>query len=249
MKAIVVDDEPLARELLTRLLGESKVQVVGESGEITEALKLAQELTPDVVFLDIQMPGLDGIQGAHLFSHVDPAPQIIFVTGYSQYAVDAFRESATDYLLKPVSQERLALALAKCRKQWVLRKRAAKSEQTKRAAQAPPIKRLAVRQRGAIRLIPVEKILCAMAQNKQVSIQTRDGQFLTSHTLAHLETFLPPVFIRTHASCIVNLAAIQEILVLGNHSYAILLANGEEVPLSRHHYRELQERLGFSEGA
>ncbi len=233
---MIVDDEPLARALLRQLLEAQRVTVVGEAEEAEEALASTQEHQPDVVFLDIRMPGIDGIELTGLLAEQEPPPLVVLVTGYSEHAVKAYEKDALDYILKPVSQERLETSLAKIRKQLSLRRRAIRPRS---------LQRLPIKIENSFRIVPTESILFAMSRSKSVTIKTRTAEFKTNYTLTYLESVLPGQFMRVHASCIVNLSAIEELLVLGNHTYGLKLASAIELPVGRQQYPKLQERLGF----
>src|SRR6266852_205113 len=166
MTALIVDDEPLARVHLRRLLESQAVRVVGESENAARALEAAEELRPDLLLLDIQMPGLTGMQMASALLHLDPSPLLIFVTGYSEYAVAAFEHDALDYLVKPVSPDRLAKTLVRARERLadVEARQEARQRIAERAAAAPPLRRLPVRADYVVHLVRVEEILCAVAR-------------------------------------------------------------------------------------
>lgn len=248
MTASIVDDEPLARAHLRRLLEAQGVGVLGEAENVAQALEQAEDLRPDLLFLDIQMPGLTGMQVASALLGLRPAPLIIFVTGYSEHAVAAFEHEALDYLLKPVAAERLTktLARASARQADIAAREEAARRISERAQEAPPLRRLPVRGDYAVRLIRVEEILCAVARQKRVFIQTDSGEHKTYYTLTHLEALLPrDHFLRIHDSCLVNLDQVEELLFLGNHSYEIRLSNNQRLPVGRTRYAELQRRLGL----
>jgi DNA-binding LytR/AlgR family response regulator len=220
------------------------VTILGEAESAEEAVSLAETLNPDVVFLDIRMPGMSGIQATNLFTTLEPPPFVILVTGTSEHAVEAFEKSALDYLLKPVSSERLEVALAKARTQIVLRTRLNRLSALRPPPQVP-IQRLPIRITGGFRIVGVETILYAMSSQKCVFIRTKTTEYRSNYTLAYLEGALPAGFMRVHASCIVNLAAIEEVVIEGNHAYAIKVLGGQKIPLGRQQYPELQARLGF----
>lgn len=246
MNALIVDDEPLARDLLGRMLSEQGVQVVGHAANAADGVALADDLGPDVVFLDIRMSGVSGIDATALFGQLEPPPLVVLVTGHSEYAVEAYSRSVFDYLLKPVSDERLQASLAKLRRHLSMQRRANRvGGLLRRPSPSAFLQRLPIRNRGSILLIQIERILYAAASGKSVAIRTRDASIQSSFTLAYLEHVLPPNFMRIHASCIVNIVFVSEILLLGNHSYAVKLVNGDELPLARHQYPRLQERLGL----
>jgi two-component system, LytTR family, response regulator len=248
MTALIVDDEPLARVHLRRLLEAQGVQVVGESENAARALEQAEDLRPDLLLLDIQMPGLTGMQMASALLHLDPAPLVIFVTGYSEYAVAAFEHDALDYLVKPVSAARLAKTLVRARERLadVQARKEAQQQISERAVAAPPLGRLPVRADYVVHLLRVEEILCAMAREKRVFVRTKNGEYRTYYTLTQLEALLPKdQFLRIHDSCLVNLDHVEELIFLGNHAYEVRLSNNQRLPVGRTRYAELQRRVGL----
>lgn len=242
MKALIVDDEPLARAYLRRLLEEhSDVEVLGEAESAARALPLAEDLAPDVIFLDIQMPGLTGLQLAEALRQSCPKVLVAFVTGYSEHAVTAFEHAALDYLVKPVGSERLARTLERVRERLA----SGAVEGPEPELPLTPLKRLPIRRDYSVLLPRVEEVRCAVAQDKRVVVRTAAGEFRTYYTLAQLEKLLPPeLFLRVHDSAIVNLEAVEELLYLGSHAYAIRLAGDVQIPVSRTRFSVLQERLG-----
>jgi len=252
LTALIADDEPLARTHLRHQLEAQSARVIGEAENAAQALQLAEDLRPDLLFLDIQMPGMTGMQVASALLHLEAAPLIIFVTGYSEHAVAAFEQDALDYLVKPVSPDRLAKTLVRARDRLAdqrLRRKA--NEQIDRHAnESSPLRRLPVRENYVVRLIRVEEILCAIAREKRVVVLDGKGEYRTYYTLTQLESHLPADrFLRIHDSCLVNLERIDEVLFLGNHSYAVHLSNGLQLPVGRRRYPELQRRLGLDVGA
>jgi len=259
--ALVVDDEPLARAHLRRMLEDQGVRVLGEADQAATALQLAEDLRPDLLLMDIQMPGLTGLQLAEAVRHTGADPLLIFVTGYSEHATAAFDHAALDYLVKPVSPVRLAKTLARARER--LADAAARAAATRRGSEEPlspaapsdpaeavlePLRRLPIRKDYAVRLVRVEEIVSAVAREKRVFVRTEDGdEHRTYYTLTQLEQMLPAdLFLRIHDSCIVNVNAVEEILFLGNHTYAVRLSNQEQFPVGRTRYATLQRRLGLS---
>lgn len=250
LTALIVEDEPLARAHLRSLLEEQAVIVAGEAEDAVRAIQLAEELNPDLMFLDIQMPGLTGLQLAEAMQNSSSNSLIVFVTGYSEYAVAAFERAALDYLLKPISPERLARTIVRAREQ--LAGSAARTALTRlqeeiAPAEKPRLRRLPIRQDYAVRLLRVEEVCAAVAKEKRVFVRTADGEeYRTYYTLTQLESMLPEEqFFRMHDSCIVNIGNIEEILFLGNHSYAVQLTNGNRLPVGRSRYAALQSRLGL----
>ena len=270
LTGLIVDDEPLARAHLRRLLTAQEVEIVAEADNVATALEFAEDLRPDIVFLDIQMPGLTGMQMASALLHLDTPPLVVFVTGYSEYALDAFDRNALDYLVKPLSPDRLARTLARARER--IANRGIRSEradtlaagededdleekalpasyvETQRLEGTVPatLRRLPIRENYAVRLVRVEEIVCAVAREKRVYVRTAGGEHRTYYTLTQLETLLPPDrFLRIHDSCLVQIEKVEEILFLGNHTYRVRLSDGELLPVGRSRYPELQRRLGL----
>lgn len=250
LTGLVVDDEPLARTHLRRLLEEQGVEVLGEAEHAALAIQLGEDLRPDLFFVDIQMPGLTGLQLAEALLQSSNNSLVIFVTGYSEHATAAYEHGALDYLVKPVSPSRLGKTLVRARAR--LFDAAARSELARRideetSAVTTCLQRLPIRKDYAVRLVRVEEIIRAEARDKRVFVRTRDGdEHRTYYTLTQLEGLLPSGrFVRIHGSCIVNLEAVEEILFLGNHSYAVRLSNSEQFPLSRARYTDLQRLLGL----
>jgi len=247
LTALITDDEPLARLHLRRLLEAAQVEVVGEADNAAVALQLTEDLRPDLLFLDIQMPGLSGMQAAGALLYLEHAPLLVFVTGYSEHAVAAFEQDALDYLVKPVAPDRLAKTLVRARERLTdVRERQREQRQVLERAAAQPLQRLPIREDYAVRLLRVEEIVCAVAREKRVFVRTQAGEHRTYYTLTQLESLLPAdLFLRIHDSCIVNLNLIEEVLFLGNHSYAVRLSIGLQLPVGRTRYPELQRRLGL----
>jgi DNA-binding LytR/AlgR family response regulator len=253
--ALIVDDEPLARGHLRRLLEEQNVEIIGEAEQAAAAIQLAEDLRPDLLFLDIQMPGLTGLQLAEAIQQSSADPLLIFVTGYSEHATAAFEHAALDYLVKPVAATRLAKTLARVRERLSdagARATVANQVHNQAAAEAASteatrLRRLPIRKDYAVRLVRVEEIICAVAREKRVFVRTTDGdEHRTYYTLTHLESLLPnDIFLRIHDSCIVNMNAVEEVLFLGNHTYAVRLSNNEQLPVGRSRYAALQRRLGL----
>lgn len=248
LTALMVDDEPLARTRLRRLLEEQSVQVLGETEDAVDGLRLAEELEPDVLFLDIQMPGLTGIQAASTLLRLTHAPMVVFVTGYSEYAVAAFEQNVLDYLLKPVTQERLALTLARAREHIAHREAHAQKDSAypPSASNSLPLRSLPVRVDYTVRFLPLKEILCAVSRDRQVSILTRQGEYRSKYSLTQLEALLPSErFLRIHDSSLVNLDAVVELLFLGDHTYEVRLSNHQLLRVGRSRYPELQRRMGL----
>ena len=248
LTALIADDEPLARAYLRRLLQAQGVTVVGEAENGVETMQQVEDLRPNLLFLDIQMPGLTGMQVASAVARLENSPRIVFVTGYSEHAVAAFEHDALDYLVKPVSPERLAKSLERAKSQQndPPQQEQARQRIEERLRETPPLRRLPVREDYTVRLIRLEEIICMAARDKRVFARTIAGDYRTYYTLTQLETLLPPEqFVRIHDSYLVPIDRIEAIEFLGNHSYVARLSDGSQFPVGRTRYPELRRRLGL----
>jgi DNA-binding LytR/AlgR family response regulator len=245
--ALVVDDEPLARAHIRRALEGQDVSVVGEAQDGAEALQLAEDLRPDLLLLDVQMPELTGLQVASALQSLENAPLIVFLTAYSEHAVAAFEQGALDYLVKPVAPDRLAKMLARARAS-LCHPPADRPDPQPALEQLPPspLRRLPVRTTYAVRLLRIEEIDFALAREKRVFVRTKDEEYPTYYRLTQLETLLPPErFYRIHDSFLVNLDRVEELIFLGNHTYEVRLTDKQRLPVGRTRYPELRRRLGL----
>jgi two-component system LytT family response regulator len=242
-RVLIADDEPPARAVLREMLGRLPgVRIVGESSDGMEAVKAAAELRPDAVFLDIQMPRLDGFEVMEL---LDPAIAVIFVTAYDQYAVKAFEVRAVDYVLKPFREARLAEALGRARS--LTRKKAPFQAQALAAAARPPgqfLSRVVVKDGPRIRVIPVEKLDFAEAQDDNVRVKSEGKKYRKAQTLASLSEALDPArFLRVHRSYVINIDRLQGIELYAKNSHVAILADGSRIPVSREGHARLRELL------
>ena len=251
MRCLLVDDEPLVRERLRSLLSaHADVQVAGERGDGLSALDAVQELAPDVVFLDIQMPGLTGLEVAEAWKRDDTLPILIFVTAYDQFAVEAFRLHALDYLTKPIDPERFAEALDRARRLLAAPNRedldrriqAMLEAHERRKASRP---HMVVRDKDGYVLVPTREIHCLEATGNYVQVHCANARHLVRSTLSALEAKLDPErFLRTHRSWIVNLDYVREAQPWSKGSWVLITRGGVKVPVG-HHYRDaLQKILG-----
>jgi two-component system LytT family response regulator len=247
LTACIVDDEPLARARLRRLLESQGVQVVGEAEDAADGLQQVQELKPDLLFLDIQMPDISGVQAAALLQPMEHAPLLIFVTGYSEYAVTAFEQNALDYLVKPITEERIARTLVRARESLADKQARAVAERpAPSASPVPPLRSLPVRTDYTVRFLPLDEVLAAVSRQRQVYVLTRDHEYRIYYTLTQLEALLPAErFLRIHDSSLVNIDAIVELLFLGDHAYEVRLTNNQMLRVGRSRYPELQRRMGL----
>ena len=247
MRTLIVDDESLARKRLKRLLAEiGGVELIGEANDGVQAVEMIELLSPDLVLLDIEMPGLNGFE---VVEALDDPPQVIYVTAYDEYAIRAFEVHALDYLLKPFSRARLAKAIQRARdasaeNHGLTKKLASLLEGL--AAQGRYLNRLAVRDRDRIRVLDVHEIDWIAVEDEQVTVHVGDRAFPIRRTMSELEAQLDPVsFFRAHRSAIVNLDRVREIIPWFKGSHKLRLTTRVEVDLSRTRARALRKILGW----
>lgn len=237
IRTLIVDDEPYAREELALLLAEhDDVAVIAACGNAVEALKLIAREKPDVVFLDVQMPRISGME---LVGMLDPEamPRIVFVTAHDEYAVAAFEENAFDYLLKPLERTRLSKTLGR------LRDTCGRRPGPPSAATLPPLTQIPCFAGNRIRLVRLEEVEYAYCDISGVHVVTADGEAYTDLTLAVLEKRSD--LVRCHRQCLIRLDNAREIRLLDNGLGEILTRSGKAVAVSRRHLRELRERIGL----
>ncbi|MCS0582708.1 LytTR family DNA-binding domain-containing protein [Massilia pinisoli] len=245
MRVIIVDDEPLARAVLREHLGFfPDVEISGECANGFQAVKAIAELAPDLVFLDIQMPKLDGFEVVEL---AGAKTHYVFVTAYDQFALRAFDVHALDYLLKPFTRERLAQALAHVRERVAA---PAQGGDTMRAlvadaqARHQPIERVLIRDGARVQVIPVDRIDYVEAQDDYVAFFADGRQWLKNQRMAELENQLDPqAFLRVHRSYIVNLSAIARIEPTGKDGHCAVLKSGARIPISRSGYPKVRDLM------
>lgn len=237
IRVLVVDDEPPARrKLLLHLGAADDVEVVGEASDGLEAVEAIRELAPDLVFLDIQMPGMTGFEVLDAVGP-DAMPAVVFVTAYDEFALKAFEVEAVDYLLKPYDARRFQQALERAVRR--LHERVPARERLERLLQtigsgSRGLQRLVVRERDRLLLIGTEEVMRISARENYVEIVTPDGSYLIRDTLSSLESRLDPArFARVHRSEIVNLDFVKELHPWTHGDYMIVLRNGDEVRMSR----------------
>ena len=237
MRVLIVDDERLARQKLRRFLeDEPDVEVIGECTSGAEAVAALQQTRPDVVFLDVQMPEVDGFEVLRRVGKSYPG-QVVFVTAHDRYAVQAFEVQALDYLLKPFGRSRLIEALARVRERqstWSP-ERLRMLLQDGEGREGRP-RRLVVRSGGRLTLLPVEEIDWIESADNYVRLHVGPREHLLRETLAHLAERLDPTrFVRVHRRAIVNLDAIAEIRALLQGGHELRLRTGDRVPVGRSH--------------
>jgi two-component system LytT family response regulator len=247
IKVVLIDDEPLARSIVKEYLGaHENITVVQECNDGFDGVKAIMQHQPDLIFLDIQMPKINGFEMLEL---LDPAPSVIFTTAFDEYAIKAFEAHAVDYLLKPFSKERFDKALQK----WMQQREQNKSEITPNNTQAlltetrspEESSRVVVKNGSNIRIIPSQDIMYIEAYDDYVKIFTKDTYHLKKKTMSHFEEVLDKAdFLRVHRSFILNLQQITKIEASEKGSHIALLKSGVKIPLSRMGYGKLKEVLG-----
>ncbi len=223
MKVLIVDDEPVARMVLRELLEEIPgIALAGEAGTGAEAVELVTRLNPDVLLLDVHMPGLDGVSVARSLRG-GGVPLVIYVTAHQNHALEAFDTGAVDYLLKPVRKERLQAALSKAR--------------TQLAGVKPPageVRRIVGRLGNDMHMISTSDVIAFQAAGDNVVILTQGGRFYSDHTLKALEEKLPPPrFRRIHRATIINTDHIRRISPLSSKRWLLMMSNGMEAVVSK----------------
>lgn len=243
LRAIIVDDEDLARAVLREhLAAHPGIEVVGECANGFQAVKAVADLKPDLMFLDIQMPKLNGFEVLELLPE---RPAVVFVTAFDAYAVQAFDVHAIDYLLKPFSPERLAEALeqALARVQRESRDHLAALLADARQRDAP-VARILVRDGARVHVVPVEKLDYIEAQDDYICLHSDGKRYLKEQTMAQVEALLDPTrFVRIHRSYILNIERIARVELYAKDSRIAILQNGTKLPVSRSGYGRLSELL------
>jgi two-component system LytT family response regulator len=246
VKAIIIDDEPLARSIVLEYLQSYKeITVLQECNDGFQGIKAIQQFHPDLIFLDIQMPKINGFEMLEL---IEQPPAVIFTTAFDEYAIKAFESHAVDYLLKPFSKDRFDKAIRK----W-LDNRAATTAPTiseellETAAQSPAQQqRIVVKTGGKIKIIPMEDIHYLEAADDYVKIHTHNGAFLKNRTMSWFERSLDGTqFVRTHRSYILNVQQVTRIDPYEKDSHLCVLQSGAQVPVSKAGYVKLKAVLGL----
>jgi two-component system, LytTR family, response regulator len=246
IKAVIIDDEPLAREIVKEYLQSfQQVQLLQECGDGFEGLKAIQQHQPDIVFLDVQMPKINGFEMLEL---VETLPAVVFTTAFEEHAIRAFEVNAIDYLLKPFSKERFDKAVQK----WLDRRMADEQQQQTVAlldtAGASPLQsnRVVVKINGRIKIIPVQDIHYLEAADDYVKIITPEGAFLKNKTMGFFEKTLDQQqFVRVHRSYMLNVNQVTRIEPYEKENHLAILRSGVKVPVSKTGYPRLKASLGL----
>ncbi len=240
VRVLIVDDEEPARALLAELLSRAPgVEVVGQCANGFEAVREASERRPDVVFLDIEMPKLDGFEVMEL---LEEGIAVVFVTAYDHYAVKAFDVEAVDYVLKPYRKERLLEALGRAR----ARQRRPDPSRLSAALRPPGTfaGRIAVREGGGVLVLPADRIDYVEARDDAVAIKAGGKSYLKSQTLGSLEGALDPArFLRVHRSYLVNIDRLRRVELYSKNSHVAILADGARIPVSREGHARIRALL------
>jgi len=244
IRTVIIDDEELGRKLIRNFLQKHpEIEIVGECANGFEGLKCIQEQNPDLLFLDIQMPKITGLEMLELLEHY---PSVIFTTAYDQYAVKAFELNAVDYLLKPFSRERFDAALHKVITQMESKKENTVDYSSISDGRSDYLNRIVVKIGNKVKIILVEDVHYIEAQDDFVMIYTTDGKYLKGKTMKFYEAhLLPEDFIRVHRSYIVNAAQILNIEPYEKDSHILILRCGAKVPVSKSGYVKLKKSLRF----
>jgi two-component system LytT family response regulator len=246
IKAILIDDEPLARSIVKEYLqAHPEIDVLQECNDGFEGIKAITQHKPDLIFLDIQMPKINGFEMLEL---IEQPPAVIFTTAFDEYAMKAFETHAIDYLLKPFSKERFDKALQK----WYQQRQEPVSKNSQATLLQEDIRqpeernRIVVKEGGNIRIIPVQEIQYVEAYDDYVKIYTQKEMFLKKKTMSFYEQSLnPDQFVRVHRSYIIQLNQLTRIEPLEKDSHVALLKSGVRIPLSKSGYAKLKTVLGL----
>lgn len=243
-KVILIDDEPLARTLVKKLLSAyDTFTVVAECGDGFEGFKSIQEHTPDLIFLDVQMPRINGFEMLEL---LDASPAVIFTTAFDNYAMKAFEAHAVDYLLKPITKERFDKAIQKWLQQAATKPVANMQELLSEKVYEGYQHRIVVKDNGAIRIIPAGDIQYVEASDDYIRIYTAGGKFLKKATLGNVESSLDPAqFVRVHRSYILPVSQLLRIEPYEKDSHIALLQCGAKIPVSKSGMTRLKTLLGW----
>ena len=245
LRTIIVEDEELARKLMKTFLADNEnIELIAECENGFEGVKMINELKPDLVFLDIQMPKITGFELLELLEH---KPQIIFATAYDQYALKAFEFNAADYLLKPYSKERLNEAVEKVVER--VKSEGVDNDVAEKVSDFPKedyLERVVVKDRHKIHIIPVDQIRYIESMDDYVMIYTNEGRHMKQKTMKYFEAGLDPNnFVRIHRSYIVKVEEINEIQQYEKESYIVILHDKAKLKVSKTGYKNLKEILNF----
>jgi two-component system, LytTR family, response regulator len=244
MRAILIDDEPLARLVVIEYLKAwPQIEVIQECNDGFEGVKAIMQHRPDLIFLDIQMPKVNGFEMLEL---VDDPPAVIFTTAFDEYAIRAFEEHAIDYLLKPFNQQRFDKAIQKFSDQFEPAQTAQSTKELLDSLPSPSTERIVVKTGTKIKIIPVSDVIFLAADDDYVNIHTSEGSYLKNKTMAYFEQMLDPrQFVRVHRSYILKVQEITRIDPYEKETHIAILKSGDKIPVSKTGYSKLKQTLGL----
>lgn len=238
---IIIDDEPLARSIVVEyLLAHPEIKILAECSDGFEGMKAIQQYQPDLIFLDVQMPKINGFE---LLELIDNPPSIIFTTAFDEYAIKAFEANAIDYLLKPFNKERFDKAIQKFNTNLLPK---INTEQLQLPTNAASQNRIVVKNDGKIKILPTAEIQYIEANGDNVKIMTNDGSYSKNKTMSYFEQQLSSNdFVRIHRSYLVNVSLVSRIDAYDKESHLAVLSSGIQLPVSKSGYQKLKEILGM----
>ena len=246
VRVIIIDDELPARTLILAYLDKhDNIEVIGQGANGFEGIKLIQELKPDIVFLDIQMPKISGIE---MLEVIENPPAIIFTTAYDQYALKAFELNAIDYLLKPFSEERFNQALKKAiqEKNTISQEQVAKVSEDTHQLKKEVLNRIVVKKGSELNVIPISKVIYIESDDDYVFIHTEDGKYIKSATMKYYQERLDQhQFVRIHRSYILNVSKIKKIEQYEKESYLAIVSETSKLKVSKSGYKLLKQVLNL----
>lgn len=242
MRVVVCDDEPLARERLTRIVQEEGHTVVAQAMTGMEAIAKVKEFHPDIILLDIRMPEMDGVSCARQLNELDNPPAIIFVTAYDHYAISAFKASAIDYLLKPANREEIVSALMRAS---TLNNAQLNELRRLEDPTAQPLRQhIAARTHRGVELIPLSDIYYFTADQKYVQVRHKNGMVLIDETLKELEDEFKDLFFRIHRNALINLDYLEMLEAVDSGQYQVKFKDiKEKLAVSRRHLPVLRDKI------
>lgn len=246
IKAVLVDDEPLARSIIVEYLSSySTIKILAECSDGFEGAKIIMQHQPDIIFLDIQMPKINGFEMLEL---LDYNPAVIFITAFDEHAIKAFEKHAIDYLLKPVSKSRFDQAMSKYLDRTDQKTEKKHTQQLLDDLESVPstIERIVVKTGSKIQVIPVHAVICFAADDDYVQIHTKDGMYLKNKTMSFFEDHLDPtMFVRVHRSYIIRIECLERLEPYEKDSQIAILSNKMRVNVSKTGYAKLKQVLGL----
>jgi two-component system LytT family response regulator len=243
-RAIIIDDEELARQLIRNYLKDfAGIEIIGECENGFEGIKAIADLKPDLIFLDIQMPKVNGFEMLEL---IESPPEVIFITAHNEFAIRAFEMNAVDYLLKPYSKDRLFAAVTKARERIRTGEAQGSLPQLLQQPLSEKLERIVVKSGTKIKVVPVDKITYVEAEDDYVMIHTDEGKHLKQGTMKYYEDHLDDTkFIRVHRSYIVRIDQVTQLEPYSKENYLLKLKSGITLKVSRNGLKSLKDKFNF----